>query len=387
MDDTKHVPITLVTRLTSTVPAAIAVVEVDGPMAVSLVQKHWRPNFGSSELKVDEIRYGVFRVDPEGSDHRNLDDPGESIVVHRSGEECVELHCHGGTIAAERIIHSLVHHGAARRSPSEWITSGSEDDFQAEATMALLQATTLRTTMILMDQWRGSLRAAFRSIEEHLHHQRFVEANTAIAALEQYSELGLHLLQPWKVVLCGPPNVGKSSLLNRLLGYTRAIVHEQAGTTRDILAESTSIDGWPVALVDSAGIRPTHDQVEHQGIQRAVQAIQGADRVLLLVDPVQGWCREHAEILEQAGEAKTLVVQTKADISDRRAPSIPTHLPVALVSNTRKVGLDQLLERISRSLVPSPPPPGAPVPVSARHLEWIESGREGLNSRVSNESE
>ena len=297
------------------------------------------------------------------------------------------MHCHGGTIAAERIIHSLVHHGAARRSPSEWITSGSEDDFQAEATMALLQATTLRTTMILMDQWRGSLRAAFRSIEEHLHHQRFVEANTAIAALEQYSELGLHLLQPWKVVLCGPPNVGKSSLLNRLLGYTRAIVHEQAGTTRDILAESTSIDGWPVALVDSAGIRPTHDQVEHQGIQRAVQAIQGADRVLLLVDPVQGWCREHAEILEQAGEAKTLVVQTKADISDRRAPSIPTHLPVALVSNTRKVGLDQLLERISRSLVPSPPPPGAPVPFSARHLEWIESGREGLNSRVSNESE
>jgi tRNA modification GTPase len=172
-----------------------------------------------------------------------------------------------------------------------------------------------------------------------------------------------------------------------LLGYTRAIVHEQAGTTRDILAESTSIDGWPVALVDSAGIRATNDQVEHAGIQRAVQAIQGADRVLLLVDPVQGWCREHAEILEQAGEAKTLVVQTKADISDRRAPSIPTHLPVALVSNTRKVGLDQLLERISRSLVPSPPPPGAPVPFSARHLEWIESGREGLNSRVSNESE
>ncbi|MFN7625506.1 MAG: GTPase [Pirellula sp.] len=383
MDDTDEIPQTYVTRLTSTVPAAIAVVEVDGPKAVSLVQKHWHPNIGSSELQIDQIRYGVFRIDPESSDPSDLKDPGESIVVHRSDEERVELHCHGGTIAAERIIHSLVYHGAARQSPSEWLTSRSDDEFQAEASLALLQATTLRTTMILMDQWRGRLHAAFQSIEEHLHHQRFVEAEKAIASLEQYSELGLHLLQPWKVVLCGPPNVGKSSLLNRLLGYTRAIVHEQAGTTRDILAESTSIDGWPVALIDSAGIRPTNDQVEHAGIQRAVQAIQGADRVLLLVDPAQGWCREHSEILEQASDAKTIVVQTKADISDRTAPNIPPHLPVTLVSNTQKTGLDLLLERISRSLVPIPPPHGTPVPFCTRHVQLLNQVRERRNTAVS----
>lgn len=383
MDSSNNIPPTLVTRLTSMVPAAIAVVEVNGPMAVSLVQKHWRPNSGSTELQMDQIRYGVFRIDPESNDPSDLKDPGESIVVHRSDVECVELHCHGGSIAAERIILSLVQHGAARQSPSEWIASHSDDDFRAEATMALLQAMTLRTTMILMDQWRGALREAVQSIEEHLHHQRFVEADTAIAALEQYSELGLHLLQPWKVVLCGPPNIGKSSLLNCLLGYTRAIVHEQAGTTRDILAESTSIDGWPVALVDSAGIRATNDQVEHAGIQRAVQAIQGADRVLLLVDPVQGWCREHSEILEQASEEKTIVVQTKADMSDRTAASIPSHIPVTLVSNTQKTGLDLLLERISRSLVPSTPSQGTPVPFCSRHLQLLNQWRERTIPKVS----
>jgi len=375
-------PPTLVTRLTSTVPAAIAVVEVDGPMAVSLVQKHWRPNTGSSELQVDQIRYGVFRIALESNDQTDINDPGESIVVHRSDEYRVELHCHGGNIAAQRIIHSLVQHGATQRSPAEWIDSRSNDEFQAEAVKALLKATTLRTTMILMDQWRGALCTAFQTIDEHLQHQRFVEANNLIAALEQYAELGTHLVQPWKVVLCGPPNVGKSSLLNCLLGYTRAIVHEQAGTTRDILAESTSIDGWPVALIDSAGIRPTDDQIEHAGIQRAVQAIQGADRVLLLVDPIQGWCREHAEILQSAGEAKTMVVQTKADIADQRASSIPHRIPVTMVSNTEKKGLDRLLETISRSLVPHLPPTGVPVPFCSRHLQLLDALRDRLDPQV-----
>ncbi|MBM3966054.1 MAG: GTP-binding protein [Planctomycetes bacterium] len=382
MDDANNAPRTLITRLTSTVPAAIAVVEVDGPMAVSLVQKHWRPNTGSSELQVDQIRYGVFRVDTESNDQTDLNDPGESIVVHRSDEHRVELHCHGGNIAAQRIIHSLIQHGATQSSPAEWIDRRSNDDFQAEATKALLKATTLRTTMILMDQWRGSLCTAFKTIEEHLQHQRFVEANNLIAALQQHAELGIHLVQPWKVVLCGPPNVGKSSLLNCLLGYTRAIVHEQAGTTRDILAESTSIDGWPVALIDSAGIRPTNDQIEHAGIQRAVQAIQGADRVLLLVDPVQGWCREHAEILHSVGESKTIVVQTKADIVDQRASSIPHQFPVTMVSNTEKKGFDRLLETISRSLVPSPPLPGKPMPFCSRHLQLLYALLEHSDTQI-----
>jgi tRNA modification GTPase len=237
----------------------------------------------------------------------------------------------------------------------------------------LLQAKTPRTAAILLDQWRGALADELRQIESHRSGGRMEEAHRAAQVLLERSRVGLHLIHPWTVVLCGPPNVGKSSLLNRILGYSRAIVHADAGTTRDLLAEETSIDGWPVMLIDSAGVRASADDIESQGIAKANRAIQSGDRLLLLVDPAQGWTNEHASIWS-THQDRCLVVLTKRDLAGEHAVSMPPSIAPRSVSALSGDGIDTLLNELSRSLVPNPPGSGVAVPFRSRHLQQLEEG-------------
>ena len=140
-------------------------------------------------------------------------------------------------------------------------------------------------------------------------------AHAKLLSLRQLSDLGSHLIKPWRIVLAGPPNVDKSSLLNRLLGYNRAIVHEQEGTTRDLLSERTSIEGWPMELVDGAGIRSkleVADDIEATGVERTLDRIASADCVLLLVDATVGWTKVHDQLVG-AIQGRTILVHTKVD--------------------------------------------------------------------------
>lgn len=364
---------TTVTRLTSTAPAAIAVIELRGPQAIDLMHRHWSPHQGSSDLAINRIRYGVFRSNP--TDTASI---GESIIVVRRGQDHFELHCHGGQAAALSILRPLLDAGAEQIPHSAWIAREVLGHMAAEATEDMILATTVRTASILMDQVRGALDSELERIEHCAEQGRWAEARGAAEDVLKWSDVGMHLIHPWRVVLCGPPNVGKSSLLNRLLGYSRALVHAQAGTTRDLLSESTSIDGWPVTLIDSAGIRRSEHQVESLGIQRAKQAIDSADRLLLLIDPLEGWTTEH-ETIWRAKSEKCLLVQTKADLPTAVVtmpvqpgmPS-PTDAPYR-VSAVRGDGMVALMEAISRSLVAEPPPVGAAIPFRSAHIERLAS--------------
>jgi len=316
-------------------------------------------------LEWNRIRYGMFRSNP--GDTSSI---GESIVAVRRGADVFELHCHGGQAAALHILRALIDSGAEEISRQEWIEREVPDRVAAEATEDLLKAVTLRTASILMDQSRGALDRSLNDIERLIAKGRFAEACEAAQSISQWSDVGLHLIHPWRVVLCGPPNVGKSSLLNRLLGYSRAVVHAEAGTTRDLLAESTSIDGWPVTLIDSAGVRESEHEVESQGIERARRAIATADRLLLLIDPEEGWTDEHQAIWG-AHSGKCMLVQTKSDRSS--AASSLSELPSMAysVSAVSGAGIEELMQAISLSLVPDPPPPGTAIPFRSWHVEKL----------------
>jgi tRNA modification GTPase len=220
-----------------------------------------------------------------------------------------------------------------------------------------------------MDQRRGALRKAFQAIEAMLRMGAYHDAIEALNLLHRWSDIGLHLVLPWRIVLAGPPNVGKSSLLNRMLGYTRAIVHAEAGTTRDLLQESTSIDGWLVQLIDSAGVRSTSDTVEKQGVERTMNAIESADRVLLLVDPHQGWTPTHEQVWCER-ESRCILVRTKSDLADTIQSTIA--FPSCCVSATTGDGMDQLMATIADSLVPFDVSRGQAIPFRETHVRWIE---------------
>lgn len=360
---------TTVSRLTSNAPAAIAVIEVRGARALELVQGHWSSMHGTSGLEADRIRYGTFRSQPGVASS-----VGEAIIAVRRNPDTIELHCHGGQLAASSILRALTDAGAQEIGAQEWIAREVHGETAAEATADLLRATTLRTASILMDQVRGALDQAWGEIERLKSYGRFDEASEIAAAILRWSDVGLHLIHPYRVVLCGPPNVGKSSLLNRMLGYARAVVHAEPGTTRDLLAETTSIEGWPVTLIDSAGVRQSQHDIENLGIELARRAIATADRLLLLIDPSEGWTAEHQAIW-QAHPENCLLVQTKSDTLPgiSSIANIPAHaFPVSSVSGA---GIDPLMNALGHALVPEIPPAAGAVPFRAWHIERLRSLR------------
>ena len=135
---------------------------------------------------------------------------------------------------------------------------------------------------MLLDQYHGALAAAIRATLAAAASGDWQTASATIDALLAHRGVGEHLTTPWRVVLAGPPNVGKSSLKNALVGYQRAIVCDLPGTTRDVVATTTAIDGWPIQLADTAGLRDAADELEAAGVARAARALAAADLVVLV---------------------------------------------------------------------------------------------------------
>ena len=350
-------------KITGDTPSAIAVIELIGPQAAEWLARHWTPAHRSDTIRIDAIRYGILRLQTQAQELPKNKLPanklpgnapvGESVVVCRTAEDRYELHCHGGHAASQAILNCLLDEGIQIQSAIESFAQTQTDPIDTEATLELLKAKTLRTAMILMDQKRGALRDAFNQIDRALERADLPEARRLAEELKSWNSVGKHLTAPFDVLLCGPPNVGKSSLLNRILGYRRAIVHDQAGTTRDLLVEETSIEGWPVRIQDSAGIRTSGDLTEQLGVQRAIEASSSADLQLILVDPAEGWTGAHQGLLDCKPQ-KSMLVLTKADLRLPRPNSLPA-CPSLSVSAQTGEGIDDLLKAIAKGLVPVEP--------------------------------
>ena len=218
------------------------------------------------------------------------------------------------------------------------------------------------------------MRQEIRTLVELLQDQKLTAAQERLNRLLERARLGLHLVNPWRIVLAGQPNVGKSSLMNALLGYSRSIVRDQPGTTRDMISTETAFGGWPVELNDSAGLGTGTDPVEKAGIQLAWNLIRESDQVILVFDATLPWTEEQQQLFSEIPSA--LVVHNKVDGNKLFLNQRPEGLLTSTVSGQ---GIQELSARIEALLVPEPPPAGAAVPCD---LDQVQVLREAMSSLV-----
>lgn len=352
-----------IVELTPPGRGAIATLLVHGPGATRLVARLVRRESRSSQAAADD-RLSLAWIGPE---------PAEQIVLRTRGAEAVELHCHGG-LAVARLAQLLEEQGAHRIAWRDWAAGQGEDSIAVDALAALAGAPTESAAAILLDQYAGSLRRALESIQAALATGRCAEALQQIDALRRWTPLGTHLVRPWRVVLAGRPNVGKSSLLNALLGFSRALVNPVPGTTRDVLTARTAMHGWPVELVDTAGLREAEHPLEQAGVSLAQQELEGADLVVLVLDRSTSWNSDDEQLLRNHPSA--LLVHNKADLPEILDPRRP---PGLVVSAAQGQGLDALMQAIVDRLVSDRPAPGAAVPFTVAQDEALAAAGRALD--------
>ena len=357
-----------IVQLTPPGRGAVATLRVEGPGAIEVVQAHVRPRGGRplTAYPADRLVVGHFG-----------DDRGEEVVVRRHADGAVELHCHGGFAAVAMMEQTLVAAGCQRLGWRDWAAACHADPIAAAALAALADARTERTAAILLDQYHGALRRALAEVRQAIERNDHKAAQTQLDALRRWTNVGRHLVQPWRVVLAGAVNVGKSTLINALAGHRRAIVHPSPGTTRDAVTVATAIEGWPIELCDTAGLRSGKDPIEQAGIERAQERLAGADLAVLVFDRSTAWSAEDRALVRQW--PKALLVHNKCDL-----PETPDDRPQGVqTSALRGDGVEGLLAAIVTRLVPDPPPAGAAVPFTVDQTETVDRLVAQLAGRIS----
>ncbi len=362
---------TSVSVLTAEGRSAIAVIAVAGPHAENAVDQYFQAANGHPlhQQPIGRIVYGQWG-----------ETTGEDLVVCRRDVGMVEVHCHGGAASITQIIDHLTIAGCKPTDWQQWLAGQSNDWLVNEAHAALAEATTLRTASILLDQYHGALHQEVIAITETIRKGDEKLAIEKIRRLLRDAELGKHLTQPWRVVIAGRPNVGKSSLINAIVGYQRAIVFDQPGTTRDIVSATTAIEGWPVKLSDTAGLHQTVDALENAGIALAHQQLAEANLVIWVLDAQELKQRAAESIvaivgrqLEAAGvetpRKSILVVVNKIDLLDSSVAADANLIAISAIVGT---GLELLLKRITDALIPHLPTAGTAIPFTQRQVSLLE---------------
>ena len=321
-----------------------------------------------------------------------------------TAEDVVEISCHGSPVVLHLCIERAVFAGARLAEPGEFTLraymNGRIDLPQAEAVRDLIDATTLYQARVAAQQIDGSVSRRIDPIKNQLLELialleagiDFAEDDISVAAPEEILrrldgiETPLQILVAsfragklvyggFTLAIAGRPNVGKSSLFNRLLEQERAIVTEIPGTTRDLVSEATSIEGIPVKLVDTAGIRHSQELVESLGIERSYQAMADADLILLVLDNSVPLTEEDRELLDKLQDRRPLLVANKCDLASHIGQLNET----LTVSARTGQGVEQLRQSILQRLAPD----GVATPesgslTSIRHEALLRESLEAL---------
>ncbi len=372
---------------------AIAVIRVSGPLALEVAGKVFRGR--SASLRERMMHLGTF------CDGDHAVDEGLMAIFRGprsyTGEDMAEIYCHGGALVAARVLEAVFRAGARAAEPGEFtrraFVNGKMDLTQAEAVMDVIRASTPRALKAAEEQLAGRLgqeiekiRATLlatvahleayidfpeEGIAPHVGQQLLAELNgarQAILSLLATADEGRVLREGVRLVLCGAPNAGKSSLLNRLLGFDRAIVSEVPGTTRDTIEEFASLHGLPFRITDTAGLRETDDQIEREGVARTRQAMQRADIILRVVDITQA-----GEI--SAGEDDILVLN-KVDLPhDASRDSQPAIRVSSLTGEGVDALVDAIVAKAGGAHAEESPTLAA---INARHQSCLERAQDAL---------
>ncbi len=354
----------------------IGVIRVSGEHAIEIVDSVFIPKKAGKEvknLKTYTAAYGNI-VDEDVID--------EVIVLLMKApasytkEDVVEIDCHGGLEVMKKILHLLLKKGARLAEPGEFtkraFLNGRIDLSQAESVMDLISARNELAAKTAISQLKGHLKDKITQLRKELiHNIAFIESalddpehysldgfseklNKILEDMEQQikhlimtADDGKMMKEGIKTVILGKPNAGKSSVLNTLMGKERAIVTDVAGTTRDTLEEFISINGIPLNIIDTAGIRKTDDIVEKIGVDKSMKEMEDADLILFIVDSSIPLDENDKQIMSRIKDKQVIILQNKSDLSMVVAKEeINKYLdkPVILISAKENTGFEEFYD-------------------------------------------
>lgn len=358
----------------------ISIIRISGDKALDITSKIFKAKSGQDirSMKSYTMKYGhIHDIDSE-----ELID--EVIISFMKGpksftaENTVEINCHGGVVSTNKVLESVIKAGARLAEPGEFtkraFLNGRIDLSQAEAVMDIIKAKTDLAMKSALMQSTGHLSTQINRQREHMLNilalvefavdfteddeeidpsipikvaesleKSISEMNTLLKGADE----GKLIREGLSLAIVGKPNVGKSSLLNALLREKRAIVTDIAGTTRDVIEEYINLDGIPVKVIDTAGIRETEDVVEKIGVEKSREKLEEADLVLLVLDTSRELDQEDRDIINSVKDKKCILILNKIDLDWKIGEDVLSSFEhVIKISAKEEIGLDDLKQTI-----------------------------------------
>ncbi|MEE0247644.1 tRNA uridine-5-carboxymethylaminomethyl(34) synthesis GTPase MnmE [Peptacetobacter hiranonis] len=357
----------------------IGIIRISGPKSLEVAEEIF---FSISGKKISEYpaRTLIFGNIKDGD--KKID---EVLVAYMKGpnsytaEDVIEINCHGGFISVKRILELVLSKDVRLAEAGEFtkraFLNGRIDLSQAEAVIDVINAKTDKAHEVAENQLDGSLSNRIREFREKVTEllaqvevaidypeediefiayttleEKTRELNKDIKKLYETSESGKIFREGLKTVIVGKPNVGKSSLLNSILGENRAIVTDIPGTTRDVIEEFVNIKGIPLKIVDTAGIRETDDVVEKIGVEKSMASFDTADLIIMVVDSSSELSEEDREILEKVQGKETILLLNKTDlpqvIDEEEVKKYVNEENIIKISALHNEGIEDVHDRI-----------------------------------------
>ena len=395
----------------------IGIIRISGEKSLQVAQSIFKSKSGKmiKDYNARTLIYGTV-VDNE----KVID---EVLVAYMKGpnsytaEDVIEINCHGGFISVKKILELILSKGVRLAEAGEFtkraFLNGRIDLSQAEAIIDVIKSKTDMAHEVAQSQLEGSLAKKIKdlrmNVTEVLAHlevsidfaeedveeitdqtleEKALELRNEIKKLYDTAESGKILRDGLKTVIVGKPNVGKSSLLNSILGENRAIVTDIAGTTRDVIEEFVNIKGIPLKIVDTAGIRETEDVVEKIGVEKSRESFSTADLVIMVLDASRKLSEEDMEILESLKNKKTIVLLNKMDLEPQieleKIEEFVNSEDIIKVSALKHQGIEELQDKIEAMVYHGSVKNSSNLMITnSRHKDALFKAYESINDAIS----
>lgn len=395
----------------------IGIIRISGEKSLQVAQSIFKSKSGKmiKDYNARTLIYGKV-VDNE----KVID---EVLVAYMKGpnsytaEDVIEINCHGGFISVKKILELILSKGVRLAEAGEFtkraFLNGRIDLSQAEAIIDVIKSKTDMAHEVAQSQLEGSLAKKIKdlrmNVTEVLAHlevsidfaeedveeityqtleEKALELRNEIKKLYDTAESGKILRDGLKTVIVGKPNVGKSSLLNSILGENRAIVTDIAGTTRDVIEEFVNIKGIPLKIVDTAGIRETEDVVEKIGVEKSRESFSTADLVIMVLDASRKLSEEDMEILESLKNKKTIVLLNKMDLEPQieleKIEEFVNSEDIIKISALKHQGIEELQDKIEAMVYHGSVKNSSNLMITnSRHKDALFKAYESINDAIS----
>ena len=395
----------------------IGIIRISGEKSLQVAQSIFKSKSGKmiKDYNARTLIYGTV-VDNE----KVID---EVLVAYMKGpnsytaEDVIEINCHGGFISVKKILELILSKGVRLAEAGEFtkraFLNGRIDLSQAEAIIDVIKSKTDMAHEVAQSQLEGSLAKKIKdlrmNVPEVLAHlevsidfaeedveeityqtleEKALELRNEIKKLYDTAESGKILRDGLKTVIVGKPNVGKSSLLNSILGENRAIVTDIAGTTRDVIEEFVNIKGIPLKIVDTAGIRETEDVVEKIGVEKSRESFSTADLVIMVLDASRKLSEEDMEILESLKNKKTIVLLNKMDLEPQieleKIEEFVNSEDIIKISALKHQGIEELQDKIEAMVYHGSVKNSSNLMITnSRHKDALFKAYESINDAIS----